>query len=214
MSGALTVCFAVKEEARPFQRLAKARVLLTGMGQSNAEAAIRLALKVDRPRAVITSGFAGALRPNLPTGAVLFSAAQTSGLERALPKAGALPGTFHCASRVVVTRSEKALLREQTGADAVEMESGVIGEVCRQSGVPCAIVRVILDTADEDLPLDFNVLVTPSWRLHTGKLALALLRSPAVIPRLLRFQKQVNAAAEELSRVLDNAIQLLDRGQL
>ena len=199
-------CFAVKEEARAFQKLAGKRqnlkVILVGMGKRNAERAIRAALAKGRPQLVLTCGFAGGLRPDLAMGTVVFSADPETGLEPALLRAGAKPARFHCADGVVATAEQKLALWKAIGADAVEMESEIICAVCREQKIPSAIVRVILDTANEDLPLDFNQLMTADQRLDNSKLALALLKSPGKVGPLLRLQKQTEAAARKLAEVL------------
>jgi adenosylhomocysteine nucleosidase len=200
------VCFAVKEEARAFQKLVEMgdslRVILVGMGKRNAERAIRAALAEERPTLVLTCGFAGGLSPGLAMGSVVFAADSETGLEPALLAAGAKPARFHCAERVAVTVEEKRALREATGADAVEMESQIICSVCREQKIPSATVRVILDTADEDLPLDFNQLMTPDLKMSYVKLAMVLAKSPGKVGALLKLRKQSEAAATKLGQVL------------
>ena len=82
------------------------------------------------------------------------------------------------------------------------MESLTIHEVCRERNIPCATVRVISDTANEDLPLDFNALSKPDKNLDFGKLFLAIARSPGKIPALMQLQKKTKFAAEQLADVL------------
>ena len=200
------VCFAVKEEAGGIREWLKTRAnirtVIVGMGKRNAERATREALRNERPALVITGGFAGGLRPGLETGTVVFAAEAETGLEAKLSAAGAQAVKFACVDRVAATAAEKRRLRNSTGADAVEMESAVIAAVCGEEDIPCATVRVILDTAQEDLPLDFNALMTAEQQMSYTKLGLALAKSPGKIAGLLKLQKQSNGAAEKLGQVL------------
>lgn len=205
------VCFAVKEEAHFFNertaRLPNVQVLLTGMGRRRAEQTIRAALARGQPGLVVSSGFAGGLRPELAPGTVVFAVdGQDGPLAAALSGAGAVPARFHCAERVATTAEQKRALRQATGADAVEMESQVITAVCRECQVPSATVRVVLDSATEDLPLDFNELLSPDQQLDNAKLALAVAKSPGKIPALLRLQRQGAEAARRLAEVLERVL--------
>lgn len=205
--GPLTlVCFAVKEEAGGFLRFARShsqvKILLTGIGPRNAEQALRAAFTRQKPNAVLSCGFAGGLRSELASGTVVFSADKEAGWEAALLAAGARPARFHCAERVATTAEQKRALWQATGADAVEMESQVICALCREQNIPSAIVRVILDAANEDLPLDFNTLLDADQQLDKAKLARALLRSPGKARALLQLQRQSKAAAAKLGQVL------------
>jgi hypothetical protein len=119
-----------------------------------------------------------------------------------LSAAGAKPAKFFCADRITTTVAEKEKLRAETGADAVEMESGAIHAVCRERGISCATVRVISDTANEDLPLDFNALAKPDMSLDYGKLAWAIAKSPGKIGALRRLQQNCQSAANQLAAVL------------
>ena len=208
------VFFAVKEEAKFFFPLASARrtqVWLTGMGRRNAVENFRYAAQQLRPERVLTCGFAGGLNPELRTGTVLFDADFDAGVADALETLHVRRARFHCAARVAVTAAEKQTLWQDTQADAVEMESAVIRELCHQSKIPSATIRVISDAADEDLVLDFNALMTAEYRISYFKLCRALIGSPATIPKLIAFQRQTVSAARELARVLEELLRLAKR---
>ena len=196
------------------------------MGRKNAEKSVREFLATSSPGLVLTCGFAGGLNPDLKLGDVVFETsfpcssrgdeAQTEignqsepphvGCYEKLVAAGAKPVRFFCADRIATTVDEKRKLRAETGADAVEMESEAIHAVCRERGIPCATVRVISDTADEDLPLDFNRLSKPDQSLDYGKLAWVIAKSPRKIGALMQLQKQTRFAAERLAEVLSKII--------
>src|SRR3954454_15389168 len=98
------VCFAVKEEAKFFRPIVASgsniQILITGMGQGNAEKSIRATLAGQQPELVLSCGFAGGLNPALESGRVVFEAEHLPHLESALVNVGARPARFHCASRV------------------------------------------------------------------------------------------------------------------
>jgi len=227
--GLTLVCFALKEEAAPFRKQVAGRndvsILVTGIGRANSECTFREILRTNTPRRVFTCGFAGGLDPKLQTGDVVFEIppgssrreeAQTKHRRQSEPSdvgcyeqliaAGAKPATFACVDRIATTAVEKQMLRASTQADAVEMESEVIHAICQERGIPCATVRVISDTAQEDLPLDFNQLANPDQSLNFGKLALTIAKSPGKIPALLRLQKITSLAAQHLAATLSQVI--------
>ena len=204
------VCFAVKEEAAfawPLPVVKDGRdVLITGMGRRNTSEQFRQALDRLNPDRVLTCGFAGALNPALKIGDVLFDEDYDAGLAAKLEALGARRAKFHCSTRVAVTVAEKTELRRTTGADAVEMESAVIRTLCREQKISSATIRVISDTADEDLPLDFNALMTSGQKISFPKLALALIRSPQKVPRLMTLQSNTRLAARRLGDVLNGLL--------
>jgi adenosylhomocysteine nucleosidase len=250
-AGDVLVCFALKEEAAPFQKIAAGglrrghpiSVLLTGMGRENAEKSVReflageasvlasrsqdastgparLVSGLAPPGLVLSCGFAGGLNPNLKLGDVVFEmpdrrdelhesppksevrGSQSTSLQQKLLAAGAKPAKLFCADRIATTAAEKQKMRDETGTDAVEMESAAIHAVCREQRISCATVRVISDTANEDLPLDFNALSRPDKSLDYGRLFLALAKSPGKVGGLMKLRKQTRFAAERLAEVL------------
>ena len=227
----ILICFALKEEAAPFQKIAAKHPgvvpVIVGIGRANAESSIRRALTTpvnspDNPASpdlVITCGFAGGLNPKYQLGDVLFELFPTelatspisspilpADLTAKLMTAGAQAATFFCADRIATTVAEKQALRAATGADAVEMESAAIHAVCRERSIPCVTVRVISDTAGENLPLDFNVLAKPDRSLDFQKLFWAIAKAPWKISALLALQKKTTSAAQQLATVLEKVI--------
>src|SRR4051794_2241439 len=71
------VCFALNEEATPFRKMIADRsdmtILLTGIGRINAQKVVRKFLANSSPQLVLSCGFAGALKPDLNLGAVVFT---------------------------------------------------------------------------------------------------------------------------------------------
>lgn len=205
------VCFALREEAAPFWRIVRelhdVEILITGIGRKNAETAVRKYLATHVPKLVLTCGFAGGLNPELASGDVVFMTGYPA-LEERLANADAKLANFFTAPRIAITVAEKKQLRAETGADVVEMESGVILSVCRESRIPCAMVRAISDTAGENLPLDFNRLTKPDMNLHFGKLAWAITKSPWKIGALMSLHRKTRRAAAELAEVLAKVIQV------
>jgi adenosylhomocysteine nucleosidase len=206
----LLICFAVKEEMKffpfPSWKGSSVQVWVTGIGRRNAAENIRDAIARVQPERVITSGFAGGLNPRLPCGAIIYEQDFDAGFARELEELGAIPVRFHCHRRVAITAAEKSELWRQTGADAVEMESSVIRTICRELHIPSATVRVISDDAQQDLPLDFNALMTSDDRINYLKLMWAVISRPGRIPKLIQFQHQTLDAARKLGAVLEDLL--------
>lgn len=209
-AGGLTlVCFAVKEEARVFQKFTDRNpavsVLVTGMGRVNAGTELANFLRLHSVACVFTCGFAGALISDLAIGQVIYETADAP-LREKLELAGVKAARMVCADRIAVTVADKSALRKSTGADAVEMESGAIQALCRERGIRCATVRAISDLASEDLPLDFNRLSRKDRSLDYTKLALEVIKRPGKISGLRRLQQHARLAAEKLADVLVQVI--------
>lgn len=209
---AFLVCYAVREEvALPWLPPIKGgrERIITGMGRRNASTRFQEALGRLEPERVLTCGFAGALNPALKIGDVLFDEDYDAGLGKALLSSGAISASFHCSVRVAVSAAEKAQLWRETNADAVEMESAVIRSLCRERGIPSATVRVISDAAGDDLPLDFNALMTSEQKISIPKLMAKLATSPRSIPKLMQLQRNTRFAAQRLGEVLHGLLRSL-----
>src|SRR5260370_7972585 len=166
----------------------------------------------------ITTGFAGALRTEYQVADILAAReiiadekrAQLLGrkvesTQRLLKMGGSWGGKvvdgFYSSPSTIRTAQEKAVLRDI--ADAVEMESfEVLSEALAWMTEGIA-VRAISDMADEDLPLDFDRVVTDEGDLSMTRLAGQIVRQPSAIPGLLRLGKRSVEAARRLADFLD-----------
>ncbi|MGE5275036.1 MAG: hypothetical protein ACM3QU_14900, partial [Verrucomicrobiota bacterium] len=94
--------------------------------------------------------------------------------------AGSRPGTILALDRIADTPEERRRLHERTGADAVDMESGVLAASGRLEGC----VRAVSDTPERTLgPL--VQAVTPDGRPRLAGLAAAVFHEPKATVRAL-----------------------------
>lgn len=83
---------------------------------------------------------------------------------------GAHTGVIATGDIFVADKEKNRLLGERFGAMAVEMEGGSIAQVCYMNGVPCAVLRAISDSANDDSPVDF-----PAFARETAEKSARLL---------------------------------------
>jgi hypothetical protein len=104
---------------------------------------------------------------------------------------------------VAVTAEEKRALREETGAIAVDMEAEAVRDRAAALGVPYACIRVVSDTAGENLPLDFNRYRDAEGRFSRTRIAFAAMARPfSVMPAILEFDRRCQQASLALGDFL------------
>jgi adenosylhomocysteine nucleosidase len=87
------------------------------------------------------------------------------------------------------------------------MESGEVLYEAAAFGAKGIAVRAISDAADEDLPLDFNRVTTPSGEVSIPRVLAEVVRHPLSTPALMRFGNQSRMAAEKLAAFLDRYVE-------
>lgn len=193
-------------------------VLLTGMGRENANKAMA-SVPVEHHDVCISAGLAGALEPafhrgdivaatisetlqqdsNATSDAILLDLASSCGAK--------ITTASFTSERIVSTALEKEILRQKGGL--VEMESAHILTAAQQRGVPAIVVRAISDTADEDLPVDFQRVLDSHGHLKLGGLLKEIGLNINRIPLLIQFGRQSRAAAKSLADFLDRYISVI-----
>lgn len=131
-----------------------------------------------KPSADATKAVAAANKPLLPTRQVHFTASKA----------------------MILTAEDKAALYAQTEADAVELETVPLHEEATSLGLPWLSLRIVSDTADEDLP----PALAKSWdpvteRMTTARFVLHHLTHPGDITRLRRFLSELDPIRQQLA---------------
>lgn len=107
-------------------------------------------------------------------------------------------GKVVCSSAVVWRADDKRNLSRMTGAVGLDMESAALGTVAADHGVPFVVVRTVSDLVDEELPLDFNLFLSPAgW----AKGMWSLVTQPSSFSGLNRLRRQSRVAGDRLTQV-------------
>ncbi len=158
-------------------------------------------------RALVSFGLAGGLKPTLRQGAILrpggviwkgevFEA--DAGLVAAL--GGMTPGVLLAADATIASAEEKQAAFRETGAVAVDLESGAVAEVAGRHGARFAVLRAVCDTAEENLPPAALAALDPAGKIKFLRVAHSVVRHPEQIPALLALAANANEARKTLAK--------------
>jgi adenosylhomocysteine nucleosidase len=147
---------------------------------------------------IISTGLCGALDPSLRVGDIIVAGNETVSTE-----ARCVRGTVHSIDHVAVTAAEKRILRNQTGAVAVDMETASVQNKAAEWNLPFLCIRAVSDRAGETLPLDFNRYRDARGGFSRTRIALAAMARPfTVMPQLIEFDRNCRRAADALGDFL------------
>jgi adenosylhomocysteine nucleosidase len=155
--------------------------------------------------ALISFGLAGGLNVSLAAGAVLVPLSVVEGAARFAcdPALMTWLGGADCDAlladqNIAVTVARKAALFQQTGADAVDLESGAVARVAARAGLPFAVLRAVADPASRNLPPAALVALNRTGRIGIFRVLVSVLRNPLQIPALLALAGDASAARRAL----------------
>jgi hypothetical protein len=206
------VCAATRAERDACSRgivassgVAAHEMLLTGVGPLRAARSLaqRLARGV-LPDLVVSSGFAGALSPQLALSSWIAGArvSEWNGVARVPVEAVSLvcaPGLLRCdvlSSSTLMSANDAldhAVPTPGSGPIVVDMESAALAREAGRRGVRFAIVRLISDTPAHPLPsfvspfaAAMSAPTTASRVAHAGRGLCAAVADPLAVARLVR----------------------------
>ena len=191
----------------------------------DAAAAVR-ELVADGHRLIVSWGTAGALSPEFRAGDIclpeqvitrggLRIATDSGWRARFLAAVGescrVSSGMLVDSPHIVAESSGKRELRASTGAGAVDMESGPIGEACRKHAVSFLVVRAIVDELEDRLPAHIARHVDKAGTLRPAALLGGFILRPGHWGTLLRLGRRygrarasLNTAAAVLGQCIDD----------
>lgn len=102
-------------------------------------------------------------------------------------------------THIVAESSGKRELRLSTGADAVDMESGPIGEACHSLQVPFLAIRAIVDELNDTLPAHVSRQVSEQGTLRPVAIMGAFIVRPRHWGTLLRLGRRYRRARAALA---------------
>ena len=196
-----------------------ALLAVSGMGGVAAAAAARR-LVLAGARALASFGMAGGLDPALICGAVLLpeevapidGVKSAAGVMATSPQwrqrlRAALPGSciawggrLLTTDRPIARPAAKHDAWRHTGAAAVDMESVAIAQVAGQAGLPFVVLRVIVDTASDELPAAL-MAASSGTQVRVGRLLAGLLLAPGELGALIRLSARYRIASRALAAV-------------
>ncbi len=103
--------------------------------------------------------------------------------------------------RFVNAAASKRLLNQMYQADVIDMEGFAALEMLSQAGIAVAMVRVISDDCDRDLP-DLSTAFSPDGSLQPLALAIGMMRQPIAAKRLIQGSLQGLRALQEVTASL------------
>jgi adenosylhomocysteine nucleosidase len=204
---------------------AEVTAVVTGIGRDRAGNAAAAVLRnvASQVHACISTGLAGALRPEWKIGDVVVARKVFANLKN---RANAM-GDRNCSSELIAAAEalgaktvgsfltsdqavSKAELKRELAAraDVVEMESFDVVTTANTYGIPAVAIRAISDAADEDLPLDMNRIFA-NGQVSTARVLGEVARHPGAIPGLVRLGQNSKKAAETLAAFLDSYVKRL-----
>lgn len=162
------------------------------------------AFAAELPSRVVSTGYCGALDPALQIAdIVVCNRVMDADSNQRYQTADEFGATCLSGDRVIQTAREKQYLHENTGASVVEMEAAGVAVEAQRLGVPFHCIRVVTDTAHEDLAVDFNAARGDDGRFRTGQIVRAAFRSPGkALPQLVRLGGRARTATARLGDYL------------
>lgn len=189
----------------------------SGMGVARARKAAEHLIFGHRPYWIVHPGFCGGLDPALKSFDVVLpseivrpeSEPIVVPIRPELLPSGIVTGRLLTMDHILRKSEEKREWHEKTGAIAVDMESYAVAELCRSLNLRWVGLRVVSDTAGEELPPEILTITGPTGAFRLGATIGALWQRPGAVKDLLKLRESAILAAEKVAHYTGHLIDAL-----
>lgn len=199
------IVVGLRAEARLARRLG-VPVVVGGGTAAGASAVVSRAV-AEGASGLVSFGLAGGLDPAARPGLLLVPASvlcdgRWHDADPALMAwlGGATPHHLLAADAPAVSAADKRRLWQETGAAAVDLETGAVVRAAAAHRLPFAVLRAVCDPADQGLPPAALVALDASGTIGVARVAWSVAWQPGQIPALLRLATHAVAARRALAR--------------
>jgi adenosylhomocysteine nucleosidase len=211
--GYVIAATGLRAEARIATRSPTIKVAVGGGNAERLDRLIRQAI-AEGGNAIISFGLAAGLAPGLPAGTCLVGfevvhggtrhtadPAWASRLKAAL--AFAESATIAGVDRPLSKPSEKQALHIESAAAAADMESHIVARIAAEHGLPFAVLRVIADPAERQIPPAALAGMRPDGGIDVRAVLASLAGTPSQLPALIQLAADTGRAMAALFRCHD-----------
>ena len=162
-------------------------------------------------KAILSFGTAAGISPILEAGIIVIAKTVRSNMQvfsadekwtnnLILKLTDAVCGETLGVDKPIFSKGEKASLWQTTHAIAVDMESHHVARIAAKFGLPFAVLRVVIDSANIALPYAAQVSTNLDGTINYAKLIRSLLSKPKQLGAMLKLGSDHAKAKKSLSR--------------
>lgn len=205
MDSRIGVVVGLAAEARIARQLGLA-VMIGGGTPAGAHAAARRLIDAGAT-GLISFGLAGGLDPTLRPGDIVVPTAVITiggcfatdpALSREL--GGMTRHTVMGGAAIVADADSKRRLRQDSGAAAVDLESGAVAAIATAQGLPFGVLRAICDPAERTLPAAALVALNQHGAIGVLRVLASVAANPRQLGTLLKLAGDAAKAKRALQR--------------
>jgi nucleoside phosphorylase len=186
-----------------------------GWGMIRSEEATRVLVDHVHPALLVSFGIAGAVEEDLNIGDVVCaeshfllregnvlkkkeSSRLSPSAKKSIVKSLHPRGARLFSGSTVTTRGSQLIPKNRNALvhPVLEMETAGILQGSRGTRIPLLSLRGVSDGPKAPIPFDLEAMVDDNYHMNIGKVILAILKRPSILPRALKMSKNSQLAAD------------------